>query len=175
MSTLRPVRLHRRRTGCSAPAPPASRCRRSRPRHVRLPSAAKREPEPKRAGRASSRCRTPLAAARPAQAGCQGGRQARRMPHRRPRTACQRPTPRRALEPAKDGYINAIQVYPYHQGRALSGLCRRQPGHRHRARGRREARRRSRPATPCAGWSATRRAARATTRQVHILVKPVAR
>ena len=59
--------------------------------------------------------------------------------------------------------------------RALPGLYRARRNHRHRAAGRASsssAPARSPPATPCAGSSATPRAARAPTKQVHILVKP---
>ena len=75
--------------------------------------AAKREPEPKppveyRRGAEAA------AAARPAQARPEGGARKRRTSSRR-RSASARQR-RRRIEPAKDGYINAIQVYPYTKG-----------------------------------------------------------
>ena len=43
------------------------------------------------------------------------------------------------VEPRQDGYFNAVQVFPFSPGRALSGLCRARTDHRYRARGRRAA------------------------------------
>ena len=67
------------------------------------------------------------------------------------------------IEPAKDGYINAIQVYPYTKGALYQVYAAVNPGDRHRAGARREAACPSPPATRCAGWSAIPAAARART------------
>ena len=61
------------------------------------------------------------------------------------------------VQPREEGYINAVQVYPFQSGRALSGLCR--AGADHRCRACRKASSssapgRSPPAIPCAGSSA---------------------
>jgi type IV secretory pathway TrbF-like protein len=37
------------------------------------------------------------------------------------------------VEPRREGYYNAIQIYPWSRRRALSGLCRTGPDHQHRA------------------------------------------
>ena len=88
---------------------------------------------------------------------------ARRSRPIRPR-ASTRPMPPRACSRCATASSTPIQVYPFTRRRALSGLCRARPDHRHRACSRASsssAPARSPPATPCAGSSATPRAARA--------------
>ena len=41
------------------------------------------------------------------------------------------------MQPVRDGFINAVQVYPFSAGSSLSGLCSPGTGDRHRSAGRR--------------------------------------
>ena len=92
----------------------ASRCRKSRSstaRPSRRPSASR---SPSRRSN-TSRCRKPLAAARPAQALREAGKE-RKDDRRTPKERIAAANAAARIEPAKDGYINAIQVYPYTKG-----------------------------------------------------------
>ena len=99
----------------------------------------------------------------------------RRKPDTRPPTARVDAANKAALQRADRRRLHQCRAgLSLHGGRALPALCRARAGQRHRPAAGRAPDRRSRPAIPCAGSSATPRAGPGQTKQVHVLVKPFA-